>query len=131
MDNRFRRRTFLTAAGALATATAVGDLAVATPAAAESASEYVDVQLLNITDFHGYMQPTTPGQGGVITGADGARLPVGGAGYIATHLNRLREGRKNSIFFSSEDNFAGWPFEVDAHDNEPTIHMLNNLDLNS
>lgn len=129
MDNRFRRRTFLTAAGAMATATAVGDLAVASPAAAESAPEYIDVQLLNITDFHGYMQPTTPGQGGVITGADGAKLTVGGAGYIATHLKGLREGHENTIFFSSGDNFAGWPFEVDAHDNEPTIEMLNHLGL--
>ncbi|MEV0647288.1 bifunctional UDP-sugar hydrolase/5'-nucleotidase [Phytomonospora sp. NPDC050363] len=129
MDTRFRRRTFLTAAGAAATATAVGDLAVATPAAAESAPEYVDVQLLNITDFHGYMQPPTPGQGGVITGADGVKITVGGAGYLATHLKRLREGRPNTIFFSSGDNFAGWPFEVDAHDNEPTIEILNALGL--
>lgn len=127
--DKIRRRTFLTAAGAIATATAVGDLAVASPAAAETADEYVDVQLLNITDFHGYLQPPSAGSGGVITGADGMKLTVGGAGYIATHLERLREGRKNSIFFSSGDNFAGWPFEVDSHANEPTIEVLNAFGL--
>ncbi|MET9315525.1 bifunctional metallophosphatase/5'-nucleotidase [Kribbella sp. NPDC003505] len=133
MNSRIRRRTFLTATGAIATATAVGDVAYATPHALDSASsgpsEYVDVQLLNITDFHGYLQPTTPSQGSVITGAGGVQVTVGGAGYLATHLKRLREGQPNSIFFSSGDNFNGWPFEVDAHANEPTIEALNAMGL--
>ncbi|MFD7154199.1 bifunctional metallophosphatase/5'-nucleotidase [Kribbella sp. NPDC059898] len=129
MNSRIRRRTFLTATGALATATAVGDVAYATPNALDDASEYVDVQLLNITDLHGYLQPTTPGQGSVITGAGGVQVTVGGVGYLATHLKQLRQGRKNSIFFSSGDNFSGWPFEVDAHANEPTVEALNALGL--
>lgn len=129
MDRQIPRRTFFTAAGAIATATAVGDIAYATPAAADNAPEYLDVQLLNITDFHGYLQPTTPGQGSVITGAGGVQVTVGGVGYMATHLKRLREGRRNSIFFSSGDNFTGYPFEVAAHAQEPTVEALNKLGL--
>ncbi|HEY3561761.1 MAG TPA: bifunctional metallophosphatase/5'-nucleotidase [Kribbella sp.] len=129
MNSRIRRRTFLTATGAIATASAVGDIAYATPDAVDDTSGYVDVQLLNITDLHGYLQPTTPGQGSVITGAGGVQVTVGGVGYMATHLKRLREGRTNSIFFSSGDNFSGWPFEVDAHANEPTVEALNALGL--
>jgi 5'-nucleotidase len=129
VNKRIRRRTFLTATGAVATASAVGDIAYASPAAVDNAPEYVDVQLLNITDLHGYLQPTTPGQGSVITGAGGAQVTVGGVGYMATHLKRLREGRTNSLFFSSGDNFSGWPFEIDAHANEPTIEALNAMGL--
>jgi 5'-nucleotidase len=129
VTRQIRRRTFLTATGAVATAAAVGDIAYATPDAVDDASEYVDVQLLNITDLHGYLQPTTPSQGSVITGAGGVQVTVGGVGYLATHLKRLREGRRNSIFFSSGDNFSGWPFEVDAHANEPTIEALNAMGL--
>lgn len=131
MNRRIRRRTFLTTTGAIATAAAVGDVAFAGPDALDDAatSGYVDVQLLNITDLHGYLQPTTPGQGSVITGAGGVQVTVGGVGYMATHLKRLREGRPNSIFFSSGDNFSGWPFEVDAHANEPTVEALNAMGL--
>jgi 5'-nucleotidase len=123
------RRSLLAAAGAGATAAAVGSTAHATPdAASDSARGLVDVQLLSITDLHGYLQPISGGDA-TITGAGGVKLTVGGAGYLATHLRTLRDGRPNSIFFSSGDNFSGWPFEVDSQANEPTIEVLNKLGL--
>ena len=93
------RRSVLAAAGGLVASAAVGKSAFATPAAADSASGqgYVDVQIVNITDLHGYLQPPAPTGGGLITGAGGVTLPVGGVGYLATHLKRLREGWTNSI----------------------------------
>ncbi len=125
------RRSFLRGAGVVVGSAVVAGSAFSSVAAADTASGagYVDVQLLNITDLHGYLQPPAPGDGGLITGAGGARVTVGGAGYLATHLARLREGQRNSIFFSSGDNFSGWPFEVDVHANEPTIEVLNALGL--
>jgi 5'-nucleotidase len=125
-----RRRAVLRATGGLVTAAGMGAAAFATPAAADPASGrgYVDVQLLNITDLHGTLQPPTT-DGAVITGAGGATLTVGGIGYLATHLARLREGWHNSIFYSAGDNFSGWPFYIDAQNNEPTIEALNALGL--
>ncbi|HEY3505057.1 MAG TPA: 5'-nucleotidase C-terminal domain-containing protein [Actinocatenispora sp.] len=87
------------------------------------------MQLLNITDLHGYLQPPAPNDGGLITGAGGVQLTVGGVGYLATHLKRLREGNGNSIFCSAGDNFSGWPYYVDSQNNEPTIEVLNTLGL--
>lgn len=125
------RRSLLAAAGGILAGTAVGAPAFATRAAADPASRngYVDVQILNITDLHGYLQPPAPTDGGVITGAGGMKLRVGGVGYLATHLKRLREGQPNSIFCSAGDNFAGWPYYVDTQNNEPTIEALNVLGL--
>ncbi|GAB7034637.1 bifunctional metallophosphatase/5'-nucleotidase [Streptomyces sp. NPDC021749] len=124
------RRSFFTAAGALATASAIGSNAYATGHArdAATADEYVDVQLLNITDLHGYLQGA-PGAHSVITGAGGKTYTVGGVAYMAAHLERLRDGRRNSLFFAPGDLFSGWEFDAAAFADEPTIEALNAMGL--
>ncbi|WP_433326082.1 bifunctional metallophosphatase/5'-nucleotidase [Spirillospora sp. CA-294931] len=106
----------LRAGAALAAIAATAGLA-----APARAAEPIDVQLLSITDFHGYMQVGND----QLTLPDGTRVKVGGAAYNAAHLKRL--ATKNSILFSVGDNFSGWPFEVDAFQDEPTIEVLNAL----
>ncbi|MFG2891567.1 bifunctional metallophosphatase/5'-nucleotidase [Streptomyces sp. NPDC048248] len=124
------RRFFFTAAGAMATASAIGSNAYATGHArdAATADEYVDVQLLNITDLHGYLQGA-PGGNAVITGAGGKTYTVGGVAYMATHLERLRTGRRNSLFFAPGDLFSGWEFDASSFADEPTIEALNAMGL--
>ncbi|MFI9075050.1 bifunctional metallophosphatase/5'-nucleotidase [Streptomyces sioyaensis] len=124
------RRSFFTAAGALATASAIGSNAYATGHArdAATADEYVDVQLLNITDLHGYLQGA-PGAHSVITGAGGKTYTVGGVASMGAHLERLRDGRRNSLFFAPGDLFSGWEFDAAAFADEPTIEALNAMGL--
>ncbi|MEU5240711.1 bifunctional metallophosphatase/5'-nucleotidase [Streptomyces lydicus] len=124
------RRSFFTAAGALATASAIGSNAYATGHArdAATADEYVDVQLLNITDLHGYLQGA-PGAHSRITGAGGKTYTVGGVAYMAAHLERLRDGRRNSLFFAPGDLFSGWEFDAASFADEPTIEALNAMGL--
>ncbi|MZE55591.1 bifunctional metallophosphatase/5'-nucleotidase [Streptomyces sp. SID5770] len=118
-------RNFLRRIGVIAAGTALlgGALSVS-PAAAD---DTVDVQLLSITDFHGHLQPPTAAQGGSIPTGRGTSVTVGGAAYLATHLERLRSGHPRSVTFATGDSFAGWPFEVDAFQDEPTIEVLNKL----
>ncbi|MYW04944.1 bifunctional metallophosphatase/5'-nucleotidase [Streptomyces sp. SID3343] len=97
------------------------------PAHAAVTADPVSVQLLGITDFHGYLNPPRPGDDGVIPGPGGDLVTVGGAAYLATHVQRLRAGRPNSLLYASGDAFSGWPFEVAAHANEPTVEVLNAL----
>ncbi|MFE6737870.1 bifunctional metallophosphatase/5'-nucleotidase [Streptomyces tubercidicus] len=124
------RRSFITAAGALATASAIGSNAYATGHArdAATADEYVDVQLLNITDLHGYLQGA-PGAHSIITGAGGKSYTVGGVAYMAAHLERLRDGRRNSLFFAPGDLFSGWEFDAATFADEPTVEALNAMGL--
>jgi len=124
------RRSFFTAAGALATASAIGSNAYATGHArdAATADEYVDVQLLNITDLHGYLQGA-PGAHSIITGAGGKTYTVGGVAYMAAHLERLRAGHRNSLFFAPGDLFSGWEFDAATFADEPTIEALNAMGL--
>ncbi|MEU5090003.1 bifunctional metallophosphatase/5'-nucleotidase [Streptomyces sp. NPDC021356] len=130
MAREFARRTFLTAAGGAVTAAAVGTPAHASDDArdAGTAHELVDVQLLNITDLHGYLQ-AAPGSTAVITGAGGRTYTVGGVGYLAAHLKRLRDGRRNSLFFAPGDLFSGWEFDAESLADEPTVEALNRLGL--
>ncbi|NUR84906.1 MAG: bifunctional metallophosphatase/5'-nucleotidase [Nonomuraea sp.] len=97
----------------------------ASPAAARP--NPVDVQLLNVTDFHGYITPQSNASDGTIKDPQGNVLTVGGAAYVKTHLDQLREGKKNTVTFSSGDNFSGWPTEVSYHADEPTIEFLNKI----
>ncbi|MFI7233227.1 bifunctional metallophosphatase/5'-nucleotidase [Nonomuraea angiospora] len=93
--------------------------------AAEAAGSPVDVQLLSITDFHGYLTPQNDVANGTVKDAEGKSIVVGGAPYIATHLKNLRQGHENSITFTTGDDFSGWPTEVAYHQDEPTIEFLN------
>ncbi|MBM7551582.1 bifunctional metallophosphatase/5'-nucleotidase [Thalassobacillus pellis] len=96
-------------------------------ASAEGESELVNLQLLGITDFHGYLEPENNHHGKLDT-PDG-QLTVGGAAYMATHLDRLEEGHSNSIRLSAGDDFSGWPFMVEVFKDEPTIEFFNALGL--
>ncbi|MFF0868019.1 bifunctional metallophosphatase/5'-nucleotidase [Nonomuraea sp. NPDC003560] len=87
----------------------------------------MDVQLLSLTDFHGYITPQSNAADGTIKDPQGNTLVVGGAPYLAAHLDRLRQGHENTVTFSSGDNFSGWPTEVSYHADEPTIEFLNKI----
>ncbi|WP_409294100.1 bifunctional metallophosphatase/5'-nucleotidase [Peribacillus sp. SCS-26] len=113
--------------GALSHAEGAAKEKEGTPAK-KSKDKLLNVQLLGMTDFHGYLQPMNDAANGKINSPDGP-LTVGGAAYMATHLDRLAEGHKNSIRLSVGDNFSGWPFEVAAFRDEPTIELMNKLNV--
>ncbi|MEV4895485.1 metallophosphoesterase, partial [Nonomuraea sp. NPDC055795] len=110
-------------------AVAFADTRAAEPPAADAASgrRSVDVQLLSLTDFHGYIRPHTDAGNGTIKDAQGKTIVVGGAPYIATHLDNLRQGKRNTVTFTTGDSFSGWPPEVARLADEPTIEFLNKI----
>src|SRR6476620_6901715 len=71
----------------------------------------VDLRILAINDFHGYLRPSPGG----ITIADPAdktkkiTVPAGGAEHMATLVGQLREGRKNTIFVAAGDLIGASP----------------------
>jgi 2',3'-cyclic-nucleotide 2'-phosphodiesterase (5'-nucleotidase family) len=97
-----------------------GAPAVATPAPT------VPVQLLSITDLHGYFGDYTA----TVRPTAGAPVQtVGGGAYLTSHVRQLQDGQRNSILFSVGDDFSGWPDETEWFWNEPTIEYLNLLGL--
>jgi 5'-nucleotidase len=90
------------------------------------------VQLLAINDFHGHLEPNTPGTIQVgqsknpTTGAIVNQVvPAGGAEYLATHVKALRTQNTNTITVGSGDLIGASPLLSGLFHDEPSIEALN------
>jgi 5'-nucleotidase len=118
MVRRFRISAVLAGLGLVAGAAAL-------PTETAATVPPIPVQVLSLTDLHGYLSDT---ENLTIAGPAGT-LAVGGAGYLKAHLDRLRAGQPNSFLIGSGDQFSGWPDYTQAFANEPTIEVLNALGM--
>ncbi|WP_369145539.1 bifunctional UDP-sugar hydrolase/5'-nucleotidase [Streptomyces sp. R44] len=140
--NKAARRILAAGAG-LAT---VGALVAAMPSAGAAGDTYaagqgtngkgwgrmVDVQLLSFNDLHGNLEPPAGSSGQVTrTKEDGTteKIDAGGVEYLATHLRQAREGNRYSITAAAGDMIGASPLLSGLFHDEPTIHALNDLDL--
>jgi 5'-nucleotidase len=102
---------------------------LAAPASAQSTAP-VDLRILAINDFHGYVRPS-PG----IRISDPAEkqkkvlVPAGGSEHMATLVKELREGHKNSVFVAAGDLIGASPFLSAMFHDEPTIESLSMMGL--
>ncbi|MEH2557637.1 5'-nucleotidase [Bradyrhizobium algeriense] len=91
----------------------------------------VDLRILAINDFHGYLRPPPGG----ITIADPEdrtkkiTVPAGGAEHMATLVGQLREGHRNTIFVAAGDLIGASPFLSAMFHDEPTIEALSMMGL--
>ena len=94
------------------------------------------VQILGFNDFHGHVEPNTPGT--IQTGQSrnpttGAIVnevvPAGGAEYLATHVKALRTTNSNTITVASGDLIGASPLLSGLFHDEPAIEALNVVGL--
>ncbi|MCH6160887.1 bifunctional metallophosphatase/5'-nucleotidase [Streptomyces marispadix] len=135
-----RRRVRRLTTGAAALAAAVGVLAAALPAGAESTDgggqhaqgRTVDVQLLSFNDFHGNIEPP-PGSSGEVSREkpDGSteKVAAGGAEYLATSLRKARKDNPYSVTAAAGDLVGASPLISGLFHDEPTIEAFNKMDL--
>jgi 5'-nucleotidase len=104
-------------------------LAPAPRAAAQTAP--VELRILAINDFHGYLQP--PPAGIRIADPDDKTkkitMPAGGAEHMATLVKQLRQNNKNNIFVAAGDLIGASPFLSAMFHDEPTIESLSMMGL--
>jgi 5'-nucleotidase len=99
--------------------------------AARSAAETVDLRILAINDFHGYLRPS-PGGIKVADPADKTKnlmVEAGGAEHMATLVKQLREVNKNNIFVAAGDLIGASPLLSAMFHDEPTIEALSMMGL--
>ena len=95
-------------------------------------SSPVDLRILAINDFHGYLRPP-PGGIAITDPEDKTKkitVPAGGAEHMATLVGQLREGHKNTIFVAAGDLIGASPFLSAMFHDEPTIEALSMMGLN-
>lgn len=99
----------------------------------KDAKHLLDVQVLSFNDFHGNLDAPSGSSGRVVVDhkldATGKAVDVtvdaGGAAYLATHLEKLREGQKTSFTFAAGDQIGASPLLSAAFHDEPTMEILN------
>src|SRR5215471_11113800 len=102
----------------------------ASPALAQG-KDPVDLRILAINDFHGYLRPFAGGIR-IDDPADRAKkitVPAGGAEHMATLVKELREGRKHSIFVAAGDLIGASPFLSAMFHDEPTVESMSLMGL--
>jgi 5'-nucleotidase len=109
-------------------------LAITTAFAASSHAQTgapVELRILAINDLHGYLRPP-PGGIRIADPADTTKkvmVPAGGAEYMATLVNELREGHRNTIFVAAGDLIGASPFLSAMFHDEPTIESMSMMGL--
>ena len=105
-------------------------LFLASPALAQTTAP-VELRILAINDFHGNLRPP-PGGIRIADPADKTKKIVvnaGGAERMATLVNQLRAGHKNTIFVAAGDLIGASPFLSAMFHDEPTIESLSMMGL--
>ncbi|TDN43596.1 5'-nucleotidase [Curtobacterium flaccumfaciens] len=119
-----RRRRFV---GGAALATAGVLVALSVPSVAVAADGDTTIDLYNVNDFHGRIAQSISQTNGAPTPRDG---DAAGAAVLAGALDELRgEDPTTSAFVSSGDNIGGSTFESFIQQDQPTIDVLNQMDL--
>ena len=91
----------------------------------------VDLRILAINDFHGNLRPPSGGIA-IADPADPTKkimVPAGGAETMATLVQQLRQGNKNTIFVAAGDLIGASPFLSAMFHDEPTIEALSLMGL--
>lgn len=112
----------LAALGCVATAFAVDGAAPVTAAPGDET-----VQILSFNDYHGHVEPDTPGS---IDGSFGGPA-AGGGEYLSAKLTELRDASSadNSYTVAAGDLIGGSPFFSGLFHDEPSVESLNEMDL--
>ena len=120
-----RRRRRLVGSAALATAGVL--VALSVPSTAVAAPGDVTIDLYDVNDFHGRIAQSISQTDGKPTPRDG---DAAGAATLAGALEQLRgSDPSTSAFVSAGDNIGGSTFESFIQDDQPTIDVLNDMDL--
>jgi len=94
-------------------------------------SQVVDLRILAINDFHGYLRAPSGGIRIADPNDKSKKIAVaaGGAEQMATLVKQLQEGHRNTIFVAAGDLIGASPLLSAMFHDEPTIESLSTMGL--
>ena len=117
----------------LAAATLIGCQPISRASAqdAQRDPQIVDLRILAINDFHGYLRPPSGGIRIADPNDKSKKIAVaaGGAEQMATLVKQLKEGHRNTIFVAAGDLIGASPLLSAMFHDEPTIESLSMMGL--
>lgn len=85
---------------------------------------WANVNLLSFSDFHGHLEPDDPPLPAQV---DPSQTPVGGAAHLAANIKYRTT--PNSVVVSAGDNIGGSTFLSGMFHDEPTMEVLDAMDV--
>ena len=113
----------------LVLALAIALVAAAPAPAKKRPPDKVEVQLLAINDFHGHLEPDTPGLITRRLRPTEVRVPAGGAEFLATHVRMLERRNPNTLVVAAGDLVGASPLLSSLFHDEPAIETMNAIGL--
>ncbi len=97
-------------------------------ACATTPSTPFDVKIIGFNDYHGNLQ--SPGSFAPNLALPAAqRVPVGGAEYIAAHVDKLKARNPNHVVVGAGDMIGATPLISSLFHDEPSVETLNRIGL--
>lgn len=124
-------RTFASRRAALLAAPLLASLlsACAGHGSLERGTAPVTVKIIGINDFHGNLEPPRQAVNATLPSGETVRVPVGGAAYLATAIDRYRAKNARTLVVSAGDLIGGSPITSSLFVDEPTIGVMNRIGL--
>lgn len=88
----------------------------------------ISVKIIGFNDYHGNLQ--SPGSFAPNLAVPASqRVPVGGAEYIAAHVNKLKAQNPNHVVVGAGDMIGATPLISSLFHDEPSVETLNRIGL--
>jgi len=114
---------------ALALAACASTTISPTTRTAQSAAAPVTVKIIGINDFHGHLEPPRQSVDATTPAGEKVRVPVGGAAWLASAIDRYRAKNPNTLVVGAGDLIGGTPIVSSYFLDEPAIGVMNRIGL--
>ena len=89
----------------------------------------VDVRIIGFNDFHGALDPPKATTETVNAAGEKVRVPSGGVAYLASAVDSMRAGQKNTVVVAAGDLIGASPLSSSLFLDEPSVMAMNMIGL--